>query len=76
MLSGCDASWTKGGSGKRFSSTPVHIAAMAGIFYWDKANTENAFKAIYTIEIVWLVGVVEMCCIVGIIELWKPSSEK
>jgi hypothetical protein len=49
---------------------------MAGIFYWDKANTENAFKAIYTIEIVWLVGVVEMCCIVGIIELWKPSSEK
>lgn len=57
------------------SSTPVHIAAIAGIFYWDKANTEIAFKGFYTIGIVWLAGVVEMLCIVGIIELWKPSSE-
>jgi hypothetical protein len=58
------------------SSTPVHVAAMAGVLYWDKANIEAAFKGFYAIGIVWLVGVVEMFCIVGIIELWKPSSEK
>jgi len=56
-------------------SLPVHVAAVSVIFYWDKANIEVASKGFYAVGIVWLAGVIEMFCIVGIIELWKPSSE-
>jgi hypothetical protein len=57
-------------------SLPVHIAAIAGIFYWDKANLEVAFKGFYTIGVVWVACVVEMVVIVAIIELCKPPSAK
>lgn len=57
-------------------SLPVHVAAIAGISYWDRANLDVAFKGFYAVGVVWLAGVVEMCCLLGIIELWKPSSEK
>jgi len=57
-------------------SLPVHVAAIVSIFYWDRTNLEVAFKGFYTIGVVWLAGVVEMCCIVAIIELCKPPSAK
>jgi Na+/proline symporter len=57
-------------------SFPIHILAATVIFYWDKANIEVAHKGFYAIGIVWLVAIVEMCCIVGIMELWKPRAEK
>jgi len=52
-------------------SLPVHVAAIAGIFYWDKANLEVAFKGFYTVGVVWLTGVVEMVIIVIIMEFWE-----
>jgi hypothetical protein len=56
-------------------SLPIHIVAATVIFYWDKAHIEVAFKSFYAIGIVWLAGAVEMCCIVGILELWKPRAQ-
>jgi len=52
-------------------SLPVHTAAIAGIYYWDKANLEIAFKGFYTVGIVWLVCVVEMFVIVAIMVFWE-----
>ena len=55
------------------SALPIHAAAIAGIFFWDKANMDVAFKGFYAVGIVWVVGVLEMLCLVGIIELWNPE---
>jgi len=52
-------------------SLPVHIAAIASIFYWDKANLEVAFKGFYTVGVVWVAGVVELVVIVVIMEFWE-----
>ena len=52
-------------------SLPVHMAAIAGIFYWDKANLEVAFKGFYTVGVVWLAGVIEMVVIVVIVQFWE-----
>jgi hypothetical protein len=52
-------------------SLPVHTAAIAGIYYWDKANLEIAFKGFYTVGIVWLVCVVEMFVILAIMVFWE-----
>jgi len=52
-------------------SLPVHVAAIAGIFYWDQANPKIAFKGLYTVGIVWLAGVIEMFVIVAIIQFFR-----
>jgi hypothetical protein len=52
-------------------SLPVHVAAIAGIFYWDKANLEVAFRGFYTVGAVWVAGVGEMVLIVMIMEFWE-----
>jgi len=54
-------------------SLPVHIAALVGIFFWDRANLEIAFKGFYAVGVVWLAGVIEMLVIVAIIEFWRPA---
>jgi hypothetical protein len=55
-------------------SLPVHIAAIASIFYWDKANLEVAFKGFYTVGVVWVAGVVELVVIVVIMEFWEHRT--
>ena len=55
---------------------PIHFLSAAAILCWDKAHINVAFKVFYAIGIVWLVGVVEMCCIVGITELWKRAAQR
>ena len=52
-------------------SLPVHGAAIAGIFYWDKANLDVAFKGFYAVGVVWVAGVVEMVLIVIIMGFWE-----
>ena len=57
-------------------SLPVHVAAIAGIFFWDKANLEVAFKGFYTVGVVWVASVVEMVIIVAILEFWKNRQTR
>ncbi len=52
-------------------SLPVHIAAISGIYHWDKANLEIAFKGFYALGIVELAGVIEMFVIVAIMVFWE-----
>lgn len=52
-------------------SLPIHLVAIAGIFFWDKANLEVAFKGFYTVGVVWLACVIEMVVIVVIMEFWE-----
>ena len=49
----------------------AHLAAIAGIFYWDKANLEVAFRGFYTVGAVWVASVAEMVLIVVIMEFWE-----
>lgn len=54
-------------------SLPAHVAALAGILYWDKANLEIAFKGFYTIGVVWVAGILETLVIVAIMEFWQQA---
>jgi hypothetical protein len=53
----------------------VHIAILAGIFYWDNLNPQAAVKTFPLLGVLWAAGMVDLFIALVIVEIFRPDEE-